>query len=93
MCQVIELTHRFLKCAILVNDDSAIDTSIICDEKKTSYHRVISVLPIRTIQEVSSLVNSSNGGLSVSLWSNDAVEIISLPFHLQVCAKIMKEKC
>lgn len=56
--------------------------STVIDENDTT-HRLVSVLPVRTAHEGISTVNEKNG-LAVSLWSNDASEVISIPYKLKV---------
>lgn len=80
--QVLDLIHQFSDCFVLVNNDFAVNTSIIVEEDKTTHH-IISLLPIRTEAEALSSLNSAPG-LAVSVWSNDAVDIIRLPNELKV---------
>lgn len=65
-----------------MNNDLAVNTSIIVDEDKTNHH-IVSLLPIRTEAEAINSLNSAPG-LAVSVWSNDAVDIIRIPSHLKV---------
>lgn len=81
--QVLELIHRFCSCLIILNYNIALNTPVITDENKTIHH-VVSLLPIRTINEGISAVNNNNGGLAISFWCNDVVEVMSIPFSLKV---------
>ncbi|XP_065210162.1 uncharacterized protein LOC135838454 [Planococcus citri] len=81
--KVVELIHRFLKCVFLINDDAAVTLPTISDEEKSTCHRVISIIPIRTMQEALSLANSFSGGIGASVWTNDALEMMSLPYKLK----------
>lgn len=69
-----------------MNNDFAVNTSIIVDEDKTNHH-IVSLLPVRTEAEAISSLNSAPG-LAASIWSNDAVDIIRIPSQLKVVNSI-----
>lgn len=79
--EVIHLRHPFSSCYLIINHNFFdLSTSKIFDNSYVSH--LVSVTPVRTIQEGVTMINK-DAGLAVSLWSNDAVEITSVPFKFK----------